>query len=128
MPRVCGGSRASVRIGTFVVSFLFDQNLSPRLVVALTQIFPHSLHVRDLGLASATDDEVWLFAKQNDLTIVSKDSDFHQRSFVFGHPPKVIWIRTGNCSTDDIVGIFHRRHPEIREFLDDQEGSFLALE
>jgi predicted nuclease of predicted toxin-antitoxin system len=34
---------------------------------------------------------------------VSKDTDFHQRSFLFGGPPKVVWIRLGNCSTEDIA-------------------------
>jgi len=80
------------------VRFLFDENLSPELVRLLADLFPESVHVRDVGLKSADDPEVWLYAKENALTIVSKDSDLHQRSFMFGYPPKLIWVRLGNCS------------------------------
>jgi predicted nuclease of predicted toxin-antitoxin system len=65
---------------------LFDQNLSPRLVRALADLFPGSAHVRDVGLARAGDDEVWSHAAAHGFAIVSKDADFHQRSFVLGHP------------------------------------------
>ena len=36
-----------------------DENLSPDLVQALSQEYPGSAHVRDLGLQSATDQTVW---------------------------------------------------------------------
>jgi predicted nuclease of predicted toxin-antitoxin system len=68
------------------VKLLFDQNLSHFLVGRLDDLFPGSVHVRDVGLKEADDVEVWDYAKSNGLIIVSKDSDFHQRSFVFGHP------------------------------------------
>ena len=68
---------------------LFDENLSPQLVRLVADLFPDSLHVRDVGLKSADDPLVWQYAKENHLIIVSKDSDLHQRSFVLGHPPKL---------------------------------------
>jgi KTSC domain/Domain of unknown function (DUF5615) len=61
--------------------------------------------VRDLGLDSALDIEVWEHAKQFGFTIVSKDTDFSQRGFLFGPPPKVVWIRLGNCSTKEIEDV-----------------------
>ncbi|MEX1130387.1 MAG: DUF5615 family PIN-like protein [Candidatus Woykebacteria bacterium] len=61
-------------------------------------------------------------------TIVSKDSDFHQRSFVFGHPPKVIWIDKGNCSTEEISKILRTNHKEIKSFIDSRNSSFLVLQ
>ena len=69
---------------------LLDQNLSPRLVRTLETVFPGSSHVRLVGLRDADDAAVWEFARDHDFIIVSKDSDFHQRSFLFGFPPKVI--------------------------------------
>ena len=75
------------------MKLLFDENLSHQLVRFLADLFPDSIHVRDAGLKSADDPEVWQYAKDNSLIIVSKDSDLHQRSFVFGHPPKVVWVR-----------------------------------
>jgi len=49
------------------------------------------------------DDVVWEYAAKHGFMIVSKDADFHQWSFVHGHPPKVVWIRHGNCSTADVT-------------------------
>jgi predicted nuclease of predicted toxin-antitoxin system len=66
------------------VRLLFDQNLASRLVRSLAALYPDSVHVRDVELASADDVAVWEYAKQNALTIVSKDGDFHQRSFLYG--------------------------------------------
>ena len=75
---------------------LLDQNLSPRLVTGLADLYPESVHVRDVGLQMADDETIWAYAEQHGLAILSKDADFHQRSFVRGHPPKVVWIRRGN--------------------------------
>ena len=84
---------------------LLDQNLSPRLLTALANPHPGSTHVREIGLQAADDDTVWQYATEHGFTIVSKDADFHERSFLLGHPPKVIWIRRGNCSTDEAAAI-----------------------
>lgn len=78
---------------------LFDQSLAPRLVRSLADPYSDSVHVRDVGRAIAEDAGVWEDAKQLASTIVSKDGDLHHRSFLYGHPPNVIWIRRGNCST-----------------------------
>jgi predicted nuclease of predicted toxin-antitoxin system len=61
-----------------------------------------SAHVRDVGLKAADDPLVWEYVKDNEMMIVSKDSDMHQRSFVFGYPPKIMWVRLGNCSTSEV--------------------------
>ena len=58
---------------------LFDQNLSPRLPNQLEDIFPGSLHVREVGLIKATDTLIWGYARQHELILISKDADFHQR-------------------------------------------------
>jgi len=84
------------------VKLLFDQNLSPFLASRLANVFPGSAHVQDVGLDRADDDGVWNYARANGLVIVSKDSDFHERSVFSGAPPKVVWIKRGNCSTDAI--------------------------
>jgi predicted nuclease of predicted toxin-antitoxin system len=69
------------------VRLLFDQNLSHRLVRALDGVLPGAAHVRELGLAAATDTEVWQAAAAGHWTLVSKDADFHQMSFLLGSPP-----------------------------------------
>jgi predicted nuclease of predicted toxin-antitoxin system len=65
---------------------LFDQNLAPRLVARLADVFPASEHVRDAGLAAGYDQAVWEYAKAGGFAIVSKDADFRQLSFLYGSP------------------------------------------
>src|SRR5687768_18394634 len=88
---------------------LFDQNLASRLARSLAGIYPDSLHVREVGLAEADDKEVWDYAKQNDFVIVSKDNDFQQLSILYGSPPKVIWLRVGNCTVKQVEELL-RKH------------------
>ena len=109
------------------MKLLFDQNLSHKLVSRLGDAYPDSVHVRDVGLGEAPDDAVWEYAKNNDLVIVSKDSDFHQRSLVVGHPPKAVWLRIGNTTTAAVEQLLRSRSLEIADFLADEEASFLAL-
>ncbi|MDP6455645.1 MAG: DUF5615 family PIN-like protein [SAR202 cluster bacterium] len=109
------------------MKFLLDQNLSPRLKELLADFFPGSIHVKDVGLESATDDAVWAYAALQGFTIVSKDSDFRQHSFNYGHPPKVIWVRLGNCSTAEIEAVLRALHDDILSFERDEQGAFLAL-
>lgn len=106
---------------------LLDENLSPRLVVSLADVFPGSNHVRNLGLKIAADPAVWDFAKLNGYVIVSKDDDFRQLSFTYGHPPKVIGILTGNCPTAAVELILRASHALIGTFLADPQAAYLAL-
>ena len=53
--------------------------------------------------------------------------DFHQRSFLYGHPPKVVWIRRGNCSTATIESILREHQDDLVKFAESEQGSFLAL-
>jgi predicted nuclease of predicted toxin-antitoxin system len=71
---------------------------------------------------------VWTYAREHGLTICSKDADFHQRSFLYGHPPKVVWIRRGNCSTREIEALLRASASILAEFERSEQDSFLALE
>lgn len=109
------------------MKLLFDQNLSYKLVAEFEPEFPGSRHVRDLDLASADDDSIWDYAKEHGFWIVSKDSDFHQRSFLRGHPPKVIWLRLGNCSTTELARTLRANLKLVAEFELHEMASFLIL-
>jgi predicted nuclease of predicted toxin-antitoxin system len=74
------------------VKRLLDANASPTLVSHLKNEYPDSIHVRDAGLRHASDAEIWDYARMHGFAIVSKDTDFRERSFVEGVPPKVIWL------------------------------------
>ena len=127
MPRIRGRSRAPPHGDPSRVRLLLDQNLSPLLVCSLSDLFPDMLHVRDVGLQRAGDDVVWAYALQHDVVIVSKDSDFRQRSFLLGAPPKVVWVRLGNCTTAEVETLLRVHHDDLHAFVDDHAAAFLAL-
>ncbi|MEO7298359.1 MAG: DUF5615 family PIN-like protein [Verrucomicrobiota bacterium] len=109
------------------MKLLFDENLSPKLPKLLATVFPGSKHVRDCGLKGVADDEVWEYARANDFTVVSKDSDFYQRSLLYGSPPKFIWLRIGNCTRIQIVQLLVQNESEIRKADVDSAQSVLVL-
>jgi predicted nuclease of predicted toxin-antitoxin system len=109
------------------LKLLFDQNLSRKLPRRLGDIYPESLHVADVGLAAVDDSSIWQYAKESGLTIVSKDTDFQQRSLLYGSPPKFIWLRVGNCSTAEIESSLRSSSPIIHTFLMDSQESHLIL-
>lgn len=109
------------------MKLLFDENLSYRLVALLADAYPGSVHVRDAGLSGADDAAVWRHAREQGLAIVSKDSDFHERSILLGPPPKVVWLQRGNCSTREIESVLRRHRDDLARFGADPEAAFLVL-
>ncbi len=109
------------------MKLLFDHNLSPRLVERLADLFPESTHVYTLGMDQADDREVWNYAQTNDLTIVTRDSDYNELLVVRGFPPKIIWIRRGNCSTKEIETILRSHLTNIQTLTNDPTLGILTL-
>ena len=109
------------------MKLLFDENLSLRLVKALADIYPGSAQVHECGLGSSDDAAIWQYAKDNGFTIVSKDSDFQERSVLHGHPPKIIWLRATNCSSAEIESLLRAAAPIIARFIQENEESCLVL-
>jgi len=109
------------------MKLLFDENLSPKLPRLLATLFPESAHVRERGLRGLPDEEVWAYARVNGFTIVSKDSDFQQRSLLYGHPPKVVWLRVGNCTRTQLVQLVTHHELHIRALENDPLESVLVI-
>jgi len=109
------------------VRLLFDEQLSEELVTAVHDLFPDSLHVRLLGKGGTADPIIWQLAREHDCVLVTKDEDFHRLSVLRGAPPKVVWLRTGNCTTADIVRLLRNRADELRKFERQAEVTFLEL-
>ena len=96
MPGFCREPGTSAIDACTDLKLLLDQNLSFRLLDKLEAAYPSSTQVKFVGLDQADDLTVWQFAKDNGFTIVTKDSDFHEFSLIYGSPPKVIWMKCGN--------------------------------
>lgn len=110
------------------MKLLLDQNLSPHLLEDLRDAYPGSSHVREFGMESAADAAIWEFAEREGFTVVSKDGDFRHMSFLNGAPPKVVWVRLGNCTTGQIRDRLRDGVERVAELEADGEAAFLTLE
>ncbi len=109
------------------MKLLLDENLSDRIIPHIVDLFPGSAHVKHLSLIQNPDGAIWTFAATNDFVIVSKDSDFRHRSVLLGHPPKVIFLRVGNCPTAFITQLLRANQSLIIEFGDDPGRGIMVL-
>jgi len=109
------------------VKLLFDHNISPDLITRLGDLFPGSNHVYPLNLHEQGDAVVWAYARDHDFIVVSKDADFSEISMLHGFPPKLIWLRLGNCSTDEIEGVIRASYASIAELREDADRGILSL-
>ena len=106
---------------------LFDNNISHRVIARIDDIFPNTNHVMLEKLDDVSDERVWMFARSNGYTIVTKDSDFNDMAIHKGTPPKIIWIKLGNCKVAEIENILRVNEDEIKAFLDEPIGAILEI-
>ena len=109
------------------MKLLLDENLSDRIVPHILDLYPGSAHVKAHQLAQTEDALIWSFAQQHGFTIVSKDSDFYQRSLVYGAPPKFIFLRIGNSPTSRSTQILRFGFPLVSQFDADPDAAILVL-
>ena len=75
---------------------------------------PDYIHQRDID-DEWVDTQVWDYARQRALTIVSKDSDFSARVLAESPPPRVIHIRFGNLRMREFHAKISAIWPEVCE-------------
>jgi predicted nuclease of predicted toxin-antitoxin system len=109
------------------VKLLFDHHVSPALVSRLRDLFPDSEHVWNVGLHEAPDIEVWWYARVHGFIVISKDADFSEISMQHGFPPKLVWLRLGNCTTDDVEDLLRSKYLWIAELEQSAERGILVL-
>ena len=103
------------------MKLLFDQNISFRITNKVQDIFPGSKQVSDISLENSRDSVIWNYAKENGFCIVTFDADFYDLSLVKGSWPKVIWLRLGNSSTQNIEHVLRKNLDLISTFLTDPD-------
>jgi len=89
-------------------------------------VYPGSTHVKNCGLNKASDSAVWEYVKAQGFVIVSNDSDFQERSMLWGSPPKVIWLRIPNCTSLEVTEVLRSSLGDIQRF-SAHEGATLEL-
>jgi len=110
------------------MKLLLDENISSKLVKFLIQDFPDSSHIDFLKMQGSTDTNIWDYAKKEGFTIISKDNDFRQRSFLFSAPPKVVWLAVGNGGTPIIKEVILSNVIKIQDFITNDTEDLLILE
>ena len=110
------------------MKLLFDENISYRIVKKLSNDFPNSNHISSFSLLNKDDRQIREFALTNDYTIVTNDSDFNDLLLLFGFPPKIIWLQTGNTSTGHIADLLILNKTRISTFIDESENGILIIE
>jgi predicted nuclease of predicted toxin-antitoxin system len=108
------------------MKLLFDQNISFRIIKKIINQFPESKHISAIGLSDCEDPDIWTYAKSNNYAIVTFDSDFFEISLIKGHPPKIVWLRTGNLTTIEISFLLNRNQNVINDFLNKKEFENLS--
>jgi predicted nuclease of predicted toxin-antitoxin system len=98
------------------MKLLLDQNISFRVVKKLTDHFPVVEGVRDHGLYEADDRSIWEYCRKNGYTVVTFDEDLYNLTTLYGPPPQIIWIKTGNLTNDQVAELLIRFKANIIQF------------
>jgi len=109
------------------VKLFFDHNIFHRLVSQIADIFPDSTQTRLLGLGRTNDPQLWLITKTHGFLFVTKDRDVAELAILRGAPPKVIWLRMGNCKTAVIERVLRTHFRTIEAFVHDPDSVVLEL-
>jgi predicted nuclease of predicted toxin-antitoxin system len=75
----------------------------------------------DLSMASASDDEIFQYAKTNRQIIVTKDEDFFYLCRGFESDARLLWVRLGNCRTSILLTALGQQWDEIVRGFDSGE-------
>ena len=109
------------------MKLLFDENLSYRVVQAVQQHFPDSIHVTDPSIKTREDSGIFSFARDNQFTIVTFDEDLYDLQLIKGFPPKIVWLRFGNSSNLKIINKLLESKDAILSFHENAEVGMLEI-
>lgn len=109
------------------MKLLLDENLSRRVIPAIVDAYPESSQIALLGMESVADGEIWEYARREGYILVTQDSDFHDLSALYGHPPKIIWLKCGNQPRRRIVEILLSIRDDVYIFANNPDLSCLEV-
>lgn len=110
------------------MTVLIDQNISHRIVPQIAFLFDTLDHVKTNAWTDWQDYDIFMHARhlQYD-AIITLDDDFNKLLLVHGTPPKIIWLKTGNCSTAKLAEVILSHKEVIHNFLLDVAFDCLEL-
>jgi len=106
---------------------LLDANLSPRIAESLSAAGFDAVHVADLGLVTATDDEIFDRAAEHGLVVVTADSDFGTLlAMRRATSPSVVHLRhVAELVAEEHIQLLVANLPQIADDLD--RGAIVSL-
>jgi len=111
------------------MKLLLDANVSWRLVPNLKEHFGECVHVDYIPELKfpVKDTKIWQYTKDNGFTIITRDNDFNDLIVMRGFPPKIVWLRAGNCSRNFTLDLLIRSKQAIQELLFSNENGILEI-
>ena len=89
-----------------------DAQLPPALAAWISTTFGIStVPVRDLGLTSAKDAEIFQQARDAGAVVMTKDADFVDLVDRLGSPPQVLWVTCGNTTNARLKDVLSKCLP-----------------
>ena len=103
------------------MKFLVDNQLPSALARVIESEFgEQAVHVSDIALRNAADADLWAYATENGLVLISKDEDFVRLALTTRTATRV-WVRVGNCRRDFLLSVFRRMWRQIVGRLEQQD-------
>jgi len=109
------------------VNLLFDQNISPRILKILPSEFSNCQQVRFIGLEDSSDYEIFQYAKNNNFAVVTFDADFVDLNTIYGTPPKIVYLNTGNLTTKSVSNLLTDNILRIHHYMKSDSDDILEL-
>jgi predicted nuclease of predicted toxin-antitoxin system len=95
-----------------MITYLIDENM-PFMPFWDRETY---VHVNDLPFISS-DTDIWDYAFQNQLIIITKDTDFYYRYLSSKKYPKVVWIKIKNIKKNIFIPFVESIWNEVEEML-----------
>ncbi|MEO8211277.1 MAG: DUF5615 family PIN-like protein [bacterium] len=89
------------------MKLLFDENIYHRILKKVNIEYENTIHCKNINPNPKNDFDIWNYGKTNYFTIVTSDEDFYEWMLLIVYPPKIIWLRTRNTTTNNIAELIY---------------------
>lgn len=96
-----------------MAEYIIDENLPGDLDIWYSERF---IQIADIPNC-LTDSHIWKYAINNNLTILTKDTDFYHRYLSAIRKPKVVWFKTGNMKKPEFENFISYVWKEVEQLL-----------